>query len=74
MSSPLQAVKMAVRQPQNTVRGPQTLWIDKATLLLRRVDEQTTFETFQTETTTTYEPVINGTVSEELLTFNPPKR
>jgi outer membrane lipoprotein-sorting protein len=70
----LQAVKMAQQSPQNAERGPQRLWIDKAMFLVRRVDEQTTFENFRTETTTKFYPIINGAVSEQMLEFNSPQQ
>lgn len=49
-----------------------SLWIDKSSLLLRRIDEARGFSDFRTETTTTYEPEVNGTVTPEDLEFNPP--
>ena len=50
-----------------------TLWIDNAAGLLRRLDSTEKFEKFRTETTTTYDPVINAEVPAKLLDFNPPK-
>jgi len=55
------------------VRSPVTLWIDAQTFLLRRIDEEGKFETFSTEETTTYDPVIDGEVPDKMLEFNPPK-
>jgi len=51
-----------------------TLWIDKKSYLVRRIDQQAMFETFRTEETTTYEPVIDGEIAEKLLEFDPPKQ
>ena len=53
--------------------GPVTLWIDKATFLVRRIDEQGMFDNFRTETTTTYDPVIDGEITDKMLEFDPPK-
>lgn len=53
---------------------PMTLWIDKASFLVRKIDEQNDFGDFQTEETTTYDPVVDGEVPEELLAFNPPEQ
>lgn len=49
-----------------------TLWIDKTTFLVRRIDKQTTFDDFRTETTTTYEPAMDSHVNEKQLEFDPP--
>ena len=49
-----------------------SLWIDKSSLLLRRIDEAHSFSGFRTEETTTYEPEVNGTVAPKDLVFNPP--
>jgi len=51
-----------------------TLWIDKKSYLVRRIDEQTKFDTFRTEATTTYEPVIDGEITDKILEFDPPKQ
>jgi outer membrane lipoprotein-sorting protein len=51
---------------------PKTLWIDQQTFLLRRIDEQNTFDDFRTEETTTYEPVLDEEIPESLLVFDPP--
>ena len=49
-----------------------TLWIDKNTSLVRRIDSQAEFDDFSTRTTTTYEPVIDGEVTAGMLAFDPP--
>jgi hypothetical protein len=56
------------------VDDPITLWIGRKSYLVRRIDEQATFDTFRTEVTTTYEPVIDGEITENLLEFDPPKQ
>jgi hypothetical protein len=53
-------------------RGPRTLWIDKATFLLRRMEEPVQFERHQADTTTDYDPRIDVTIPEEQLQFDPP--
>lgn len=52
---------------------PLTLWVDKGTFLLRRIDQTTTFADFRTEETTTYDPVINGEIDASLLKFDHPE-
>ncbi len=52
--------------------SPVTLWIEKETYLVRRIDEETKFEDFQTVDTTTYEPVVDGEIADNLLEYNPP--
>jgi hypothetical protein len=52
----------------------QSLWIDKSTLLVRRIEEKRTFPDFRTEETTTYEPEINVAVGAQDLDFNAPGR
>ena len=54
------------------VNNPITLWIDKTSYLVRRVDEQAKFDDFRTEQTTTYDPVIDGKITDEMLEFDPP--
>ena len=51
---------------------PFTVWIDKKSYLLRRIDERTAFDKFRTEQTTTYDPTINKNVAGRLLEFDPP--
>ena len=47
----------------------RTLWIDKKTFLLRRIDTQAEFRDFRTVRTTTYDPVIDEGCPEEMLEF-----
>ena len=53
--------------------NPMTLWVDKKTFLVRRIDSETKFDNFSTQETTTYKPVIDADVSEKMLQFDPPK-
>jgi outer membrane lipoprotein-sorting protein len=52
---------------------PMTLWIDKKTFLVRRIDSKKKFDDFSTEQTTTYDPVIDGEIPDKALQFDPPK-
>ncbi len=49
-----------------------TLWLDKATHLLRKVEERRTMETYRSETTTLYSPEINVAVPAADLAFGAP--
>jgi outer membrane lipoprotein-sorting protein len=53
--------------------NPMTLWIDKKTFLVRRIDSKVKFDTFSTEETTTYDPVIDVEIPDKALEFDPPK-
>lgn len=50
----------------------ESLWIDKQSMLLRRVDESHTFPDFRVETVTTCEPEIGITIPQKELDFAPP--
>ena len=52
---------------------PMTLWIDKNTFLVRRIDSTKTIGNFSTEETTTYDPVIDDEIPDESLEFDPAK-
>jgi hypothetical protein len=41
---------------------------------VRKIDSQTKFTDFRTETTTTYEPVIDEEIADKLLEFDPPEQ
>jgi outer membrane lipoprotein-sorting protein len=53
--------------------SPMTLWIDKKTFLVRRIDSQQKFGNFRTEATTTYDPVTDDEIPDKKLEFDPPK-
>jgi outer membrane lipoprotein-sorting protein len=58
---------------EGKARGdPTTLWIDKKTVLLLRIEQSHQFKDFRTEETTTYTPLVNVDIPEELLVFDPP--
>lgn len=50
-----------------------TLWIDRATLLLRKVEDRKTFDTYTSESITTYTPEIDIEIPPTDLAFNPPQ-
>jgi outer membrane lipoprotein-sorting protein len=50
-----------------------TLWIDKDTYLVRKVEESNVYDTFSTEAITTYNPEIDVEIPAELLEFGPPQ-
>jgi outer membrane lipoprotein-sorting protein len=54
--------------------SPTTLWIDRKSFVVRRIDEQQEFDSFRTERTTTYEPVIDGEIADGLLEFGAPEQ
>lgn len=52
--------------------GPVTVWIDRGTLLVRRIEDGSQFSTFRTETLMEYEPEVGVAVAEAELRFDPP--
>ncbi len=52
--------------------NPITLWIDKKLYLVRRIDEKAKFDTFRTEQTTTFAPIMNEKMIDKMLEFDPP--
>ena len=58
--------------PERTENSPTTVWIDRGTLLVRRIEEETRFETFSTEQVTEYAPEAGVAVGEDELRFDPP--
>ncbi len=57
-----------------TVRSERvTLWIDRATYLLRKVEESRTFETYSSEATTTYTPEFDVDIPPSELAFGAPE-
>jgi len=57
-----------------TVRSESvTLWIDRATHLLRKVQETRTFDTYTSEGTTTYTPEIDVDIPPAQLAFGAPE-
>jgi hypothetical protein len=58
--------------PERHVEGPLTLWIDRGTFLIRRIEEYTQYETYRSEEVTTYESAFSVPISEDELRFDPP--
>ena len=50
-----------------------TLWIDRATFLLRKVEDRKTFATYNSESITTYKPEIDVEIPPEQCAFNAPE-
>ena len=50
-----------------------TIWIDKRSYLVRRVDESNVYDSFSTDTVTTYSPAINVEIPSEELEFGAPE-
>ena len=67
-------LRMTGRDLPNSISGPETLWIDKSTFSLRRLDKQTQFDDFRTESTTIYQPLIDLAIADSQLKFNPPEK
>jgi outer membrane lipoprotein-sorting protein len=53
-------------------RGPETLWIDKSSFLLRRIDAEYQLGSSRAESTTTYEPLLDVRLADKKLEFDPP--
>jgi len=51
---------------------PCTLWIDKKSYLVRRIDEQQKFDGFRTEQTIVYDPSLDQEIIDQMLEFDPP--
>jgi outer membrane lipoprotein-sorting protein len=51
---------------------PMTIWIDKKTFLVRRIDSQHKLDKIRAEETTTYDPVFDKEIPDKNLRFDPP--
>jgi hypothetical protein len=49
-----------------------TLWIDRSTFLLRKVEEDRTLDSYKSTRTTGYTPEVNVDIPADQLAFNPP--
>jgi len=49
-----------------------TLWIDKQSCLVRRIDERIKADEVRIERTTTFDPTIDGKITDQMLEFDPP--
>ena len=63
-------------QEQRTLAdaGPVTIWINKKTFLIHRIDSSQKFKDFRTETTKIYKPQINIPIDESKFALNAPKQ
>jgi hypothetical protein len=68
-----EVIRVTGRPPERAQDSPVTIWIDRRTFLVRRIEEAVLFETFWTEDVTEYEPVIGVSLSEEELQFGAPE-
>jgi outer membrane lipoprotein-sorting protein len=65
--------KVSCFQIQDQIFGSHvTFWIAKETFLLLKIYREKEFGDFQTQETTTYDPIKNGKVVDRMLEFNPP--
>jgi hypothetical protein len=63
------------RYPERAEHSPVTVWIDRGTLLVRRIEAEVRFETFGTECVTEYEPQVGVAIADDELRFDsPPER
>jgi hypothetical protein len=53
---------------------PATFWIDKKTMLLKKIYREQQFENFRTRETTVYRPILDAEMSTRSLDFNAPSR
>ena len=56
----------------NDYRG-LTLWIDKEEFLLRKMYKYQNHKDSRAETTTTYQPILNGEITDKMLEFSLPR-
>lgn len=72
----------SIRTPRTLGEGEQavvlrensmTIWIDKQSYLVRRVEETNVYETFRTDMVTTYSPEIDVEIPSEELDFGAPQ-
>jgi hypothetical protein len=63
------AIGCAAPEPE---RDPEVFWIERDTLLVRRIEEKMRFPDFRTESVTTYEADVDGFVPDDHLVFDPP--
>ena len=61
------------RRLERVERSPMTVWIERGTLLVRRIEYATQFETFRTENVTQYAPAVGVQLSDDELRFGAPE-
>jgi hypothetical protein len=67
-----ESLRRTGRPPERAKHSPLALWIERGSLLLRRLEEQTQFENFHTARVTSYEPAFDVTITENELRFDSP--
>ncbi|HLX68487.1 MAG TPA: hypothetical protein VKV04_02565 [Verrucomicrobiae bacterium] len=67
-----ETIALVGRRPERAEHSPLRLWIDRSTLLIRRIEETKQFETFRSEETTDYEPAVGVSLSDAELQFGAP--
>jgi hypothetical protein len=65
-------VNSSIDDKEVHARISRRLWIDTMSYLVRQIDENKTFDDFRTERTTTYDPSIDGEITDKMLAFDPP--
>ena len=66
-------IALTGRRPERAERSPLTVWIDRDTFLIRRIEAATQFETFRTETVTDYTPAVGVPLGDAELLFDIPE-
>jgi len=56
------------------VNSDTTIWIERSSFLVLKIEKENKFDDFRTESTTTYKPVLNEKIAEDVFKFNPPVR
>lgn len=69
-----QVLKVTGRDFGIAKHAPDVLWIDKASLLLRRIERGTEHRDHRFDVVTTYEPEVDATITDGQLAFDPPRR
>jgi outer membrane lipoprotein-sorting protein len=65
--------KLTGKIPEESEHGPTVVWIVKATFLVRRIEQKVQFESFRTESTTEYNPLLDTPIGEKQLEFGKPE-
>jgi hypothetical protein len=61
--------KLTGRLPEESEHGPTVIWIEKFKYLIRCIEEKVQFESFSTERTTEYDPLLNSQIAQKQLEF-----
>jgi hypothetical protein len=63
---------MSTEPPERYVEAPLLVWIDRGAFLLRRIEACTQYETYRSETVTTYDPAFGVPIGDDELLFASP--